>query len=127
MATHKLNFIKSNNHWFVDFKETELTPNINGVNQQRLQHLIGGWDVPLEFISNGSDNFWMTVSDSPIINGDEIKQLEKAVYNGVNGVYYLLESYKGTNINLKFWSCSPGGFEFTFGNLPTSLYFIKHD
>jgi len=33
MGTHKVNFIKSNNSWFIDFKETELTPKINGINQ----------------------------------------------------------------------------------------------
>ena len=127
MGTHKLNFIKSNNTWFVDFIETELTPKINGVNQQHLMHLVGGWDTWLEIISNGSDNVWLTVSDSPILGGTEIKKLDKTEYNGGHGVYYFIESHKGVNLNIEFWSCTPGGFEFAFGYLPSSLYFIRHN
>ena len=127
MGTHKVNFIKSNNDWFVDFIETELTPNINGENQQHLQHLIGGWDAVLDVISEGSNNFCMTISDSPILNGAEIKRLDEREFNGVKGMNYILESYKEVTYNVEFWACSPGGFEFAFGYLPTSVYFIKHD
>jgi hypothetical protein len=127
MGTHRVNFIKSNNNWFVDFIETELTPKINGANQQHLMHLVGGWDTWLEVVSNGSDNVWLTFSDSPILNGTEVKKLDKTEYNGIHGVYYFLESYNGVNLNVEFWACSPGGFEFGFGYLPTSWYFIKHD
>jgi hypothetical protein len=126
MGTHKLNFIKSNNTWFVDFKETELTPKINGVNQQHLKHLVGSWDTWLEIVSNGNDDFWMTISDSPILNGTEVKKLDKTEYNGGHGVYYFIKSYKGVNLNIEFWSCTDG-IEFTMGYLPTLWYFIKHD
>ena len=124
MGTHKINFIKSNDSWFADFTETELTPKINGVNQQHYQDLSGEWDDLLEILSEGSDNVWLTVSDSPIINGTEIKRLNKIKDKSVG---YFIESYKGINLNIEFWSCSPGGFEFTFGYLPTSWYFFKHD
>jgi hypothetical protein len=132
MKTHKLNFIKSNNSWFVDFKETELTPNINGVNQQHLMHLIGGWDTWLEIMSDGSDNFWMTVSDSPILNGTKLKILDKPSYKGItveNGVCYFLESHKGVTYNIEFWGCH-NGFDFTWGensNSVKSIYLLKHD
>jgi hypothetical protein len=131
MRTHKLNFIKIENKWFVDFTETEVIPKINGVKQQHLIHLIGGWDVFLEFISNGSNNFWITISDSPILNGSEIKILDKPNNKELgitkNSVCYFLESYKGITNNIEFWSCSPGGFELAFGYLPKSVYFITHN
>lgn len=129
MGTHKINFIKSNNSWFADFKETELTPKINGVNQQHLRHLVGGWDTWLEIVSDGSTDFWMTVSDSPILNGAEVKKLDKTntkeVYGG-SASSFKLETYKGIDLNIEFWICSDG-LEFTFGQVPSSWYFIKHD
>lgn len=129
MGTHKINFIKSNGHWFADFKETELTPNIDGVNQQHLRQLVGGWDTWLEIVSEGSENFWMTLSDTPILNGSEVKKLNKTntkeVYRG-SAVCFKLETYKGINLNNEFWICS-NGLEFTFGHIPSSWFFIKHD
>jgi hypothetical protein len=129
MGTHKVNFIKSNNHWFIDFIETELTPKINGVNQQHLRPLVGGWDTWLEIVSEGSDNFWMTVSDSPILNGTEINRIDKTnnkeVYYG-SGIGFNIESYKGIILNMDFFICS-NGLDFIFGNIPSSWYFIRHD
>ena len=132
MRTHKLNFIKSNNTWFVDFKETEATPKINGVNQQHLMPLLGGWDTWLEVVSNNSNNFWLLVSPFPILNGTEVKKLDKTEYPVGHDstcllAYYFLESYNGINLNAEFSACTPGGFEFLLGHLPTSWYFIKLD
>ena len=129
MGTHKVNFVKNNNNWFADFTETSLTPNINGVNQQHLRHLVGGWDAWLEIVSEGSDNFWMTVSNSPFTNCSEIKRLNKTntkeIYNGC-GLCIIFESYRGVTYNKEFWACS-NGFEFVFGNVPSSWFFIKND
>jgi hypothetical protein len=129
MGTHKVNFIKSNNTWFADFTETELTPKINGVNQQHLKHLNGEWDAWLEIVSDNSENFWATLSDSPILNGTEIKKLKEINPNGVNrgpAVSFKLETYKGVDHNIKFWVCS-NAVEFTNGHVPSSWYFLKHD
>jgi len=132
MGTHKVNFIKNNNNWFADFKETELTPKINGVNQQHLRHLVGGWDTWLEIVSDGSTDFWMTVSDSPILNGTKVNILDKSNYKGITvekGVCYFLESYKGVTYNIEFWGCR-NGFNFTWegnSNYVKSIYFFKHD
>lgn len=128
MGTHRVKFIKNNNHWFADFTETELTPQINGVNQQHLRHLVGGWDAWLKIVSEGMESFYMTISDSPILNGTEVKILDKSNYKGItmdNAACYLLETYKGVNYNIEFWGCM-NGFNFVFSDIPSSWYFIKH-
>jgi hypothetical protein len=71
----------------------------------------------------------MTISDSPILNGTEVKKLDKINTKGVYGgsaVCFKIESYKGVDLNIEFWVCT-NGVEFTFGHLPSSWYFIKHD
>lgn len=129
MISHKVNFLKNNNNWFADFTETELTPKINGINQKHLRHLVGGWDSWLDIVSDGSDNFWMTVSNSPILGGTEVKRLDKintkGVYGGC-GICFNVESYNDVELNTEFFACS-NGFEFVFGEIPSSWYFIKHD
>ena len=130
MISHRVNFIKSNKFWFADFTETELTPNINGVNQRKLLPLTrNGWDEWVEIVSEGDDNFWMTLSNYEIEGGTELKYLnltETSPNPSQCGNCYEFKSYKGIEYNIKFWVCS-NGLDFVFGETPSSWFFKKEN
>jgi len=128
MGTHRVNFIKSNKFWFADFTETELTPNINGVNQRKLLPLTrNGWDEWVEIVSEGDDNFWMIISNSEIVGGTELKYLNLTIENpnpNQCGNCYEFKSYKGIEYSIKFWICS-NGLDYVFDETPSSWFFKR--
>lgn len=126
MGQHKIKVIEQNDIWFADFTETELTPTINGVNQKHLKKINLGTPL-MEILSEGTNNFLITLSDTPIPNCYEFKILDKPT-NGKE-IWCLLENYKNEVYNLEFLWCFESLF-FIFGKIPTPsdfIYFVKHD
>jgi hypothetical protein len=99
-----------NNRWYVDLPEW-------AGSKDELEMIMGADDM-LNIISQGEDTILLTISLEPFEGSNTLKKIEDTP--GIGGAFYLMESYKGLEYNLKLWLCEVT--RFVFGIIPENLY-----
>ena len=83
---------------------------------------IGGASVFCDMLSEGQDEFILTVSDDRF-NG-ALSLIRLGEDKEIGGYWYFLPSLDSKDTNLEFWLGQP--FEDMFGNFPQTIYFLKN-
>lgn len=115
METKDITFYKDpDTRWYVDL------PDWTGTKADL--EMVMGADTMLEYMSEGEDKVRtsITLEESP--GYDKLTLVEETPDAG--GGYYLLDYYRGHNINLKMWLCDVTRYVFD-GKLPKEIYIVK--
>lgn len=109
-------FYKDEYGWFIDL------PNWEG-EKYDLQ-MVAGADTFLDLLSQGENDVYVTLSTKPFENCEVLMfehygRLE--AWELGEGAWYVLNSYKGLDYDLKMWLCDVT--KFVFGDLPDKIYF----
>ena len=100
--------------WYIDLPTWEGT-------QADLQ-MVAGADTMLDRISDNGDEVVLNISEENFEGADELKFKSLAEDMG-EGAYYILDNYKGNNIELEMWLCEVTTY--IFNGFPKSI-FIQH-
>jgi len=73
----------------------------------------------LEYMAEGEDHVWLTISEDNFENSDRIDFVRLATEFD-NGAFYKMLAYRGIQINLEMWLCDVTTF--VFGKFPETLY-----
>ncbi len=76
----------------------------------------------LEYMAEGEDHVWLYICDECFEGSDHIKFKSLATEIG-NGAFYLMESYKGIEINLDMWLCDVTLH--VMGRFPEKIYLSR--
>lgn len=108
----RLKFYKeSDNRWYVDL------PDWKG-SKADLEMVMGA-DTMLEYMSEGDDKVWVTLSEGEFENSDKLEFIRPAI-EIQNGAFYKLEKYRGIELNLELWLCDVTIF--VLGHFPETIY-----
>lgn len=109
---NKYKFYKQGNNWYVHL------PDWKGAKSDLL--MIGGADTMLDIISNNTHQVYTNISEERFDGAEELKFVKSAKEDIGEGSYYILETYKGKEINLSVFLCDV--VLFVFGKFPEKLY-----
>jgi hypothetical protein len=108
----KFRFYKTSaNRWYIDLPEW--TGSIDEL------EMVQGADTMLDVVSDNTSKCHLTISDEPFEEADEIR-LVTDLRDSVGGGDYLMEKYKGEQLNQEMWIC--GVVEHVFGLIPPVIY-----
>jgi hypothetical protein len=111
-------FYKDEDGWFVDLPEWE-------GDVWELQ-MVAGADIFLDVLSQGKDEIYVTLSDTPFDGAEVLVYQEIGRLEGFemgSGAWYLLQEYMGITYNLKMWLCEVTKHPMVFGHYPNKIYF----
>lgn len=86
--------------------------------------MVCGADTWLDILSQGEDSVWMTISDEPFENANQIELNGIGMYSGTeigSGASYMLRDYIGIPYELEMWLCDVALF--VFGHFPKIIYY----
>lgn len=107
-----LRFYKTeSSKWYVDL------PNWTGSISDL--EMVEGADLMLDLYSDGAFGVFMTFSETEYGNSDKLVFIRKAD-ELENGAFYMLETFRGKEINLQIWLCDVTLF--VFDDFPEVLY-----
>jgi hypothetical protein len=115
--TRSLKFYRDPDGWFVDLPEWEGS-------KADLQ-MVAGADVFLDIMSQGENEVYLTLSDTPMDNCSQLTFKEIGRLEGFElgeGAWYVLNEYIGIEYNHDMWLCDVT--KFVFGEFPKIIYFI---
>ena len=101
----------SENKWYIDLPEW-------GGDLAELE-MVEGADTMLDIVSGNNNECFLELSNEPFEKADTLI-LMKNLSDSIGGGDYLMESYKGEEINHNLWLC--GVTESVFGEIPEVIY-----
>lgn len=107
-----LRFYREGERWYADI------PGWTGSKADT--EMVMGADTMLNIISQGENEVWVSISDSPVNQGDmpTLTKVRDTPEDG--GAEYLFRKWMGIQYNYNIWLC--GVTEFVFGHLPHNIY-----
>lgn len=97
--------------WYIDLPEW-------GGSIGELQ-MVEGADTMLDKVSEGTNECYLEMSDKPFEGADRIKLVED-LSTSIGGGNYIMETYKGEQVNHGMWLCEVTVH--VFYGLPTEIY-----
>ena len=82
--------------------------------------MVAGADTFLDKLANKSNIVSLTVSEEPFEGSEQLK-LVKECTPEIGGGDYILETYKGEEINHQIWLCEV--MRYLYGKMPRDIYF----
>lgn len=108
--TKNIKFYKDpDNRWYVDLPDWE--------GSKAELEMVMGADTMLEIIAEGENNVSIHFDLEPYEGANKLELKEVLEV----GAFYMLESYKGIELNLDMWLCDVT--KFVFGDFPENIYF----
>lgn len=106
-----LEFYKEDKRWYADIPTWE--------GSKAELEMVEGADAMLDYISKGRERISLKLSDTKFEGSDELRFIREAnEYD--NGAFYILNEYKGNEVNLNMWLCDVT--KFVFGDFPKIIY-----
>lgn len=111
----RLKFYKEiDSRWYVDLPEW--------IGSKADLEMVAGADTMLEYMAEGEDHVWLTLSETEFENSDKLDFVRLATeWN--NGAFYKLEKYRGIDLNIEIWLCDVTLF--VLGSFPNVIYISK--
>jgi hypothetical protein len=105
---------ESNGNWYVDL------PKWTGSKADL--EMVSGADTMLEYMAEGNVEVHAYISENEFDNSDVLK-LKGLAEDVGSGAYYIMDKYKGIDLNLNIWLCDVTIF--VFGKFPDKIYISK--
>jgi hypothetical protein len=109
-------FYKDPEGWFVDLPEW--------MGSKSDLQMVAGADSFLDILSQGSDEVWVCLSQTPIRDSDKlvfVKPGDLESWELGEGAWYIMDTYQGIEYNIQMWLCDVT--KFVFGDFPKIIYF----
>ena len=111
-------FYKDSYGWFLDLPDS-------GFSKEELQMVMGADDF-CEILSQGENEFYLTLSTSPFEGCSSLEFLHFGRLEGPelgDGAWYLLEYYLDLPFGIKMWLCNVTKYVFGGDYFPKEIYF----
>lgn len=107
-------FLKRESEWYIDLPEYLEQGGAIGDLQ-----MVDGADSMLDVMADNKDAVILSISKEPF-EGADVLVLTERCDPFIGGGYYLMEKYKGEEINRTMWLCQVT--EFVFGEIPEQIF-----
>lgn len=107
----RLKFEKEVSGWYVDLPEW--------TGEKADLQMVCGADLWLDILCQGEWDIWVTISDEPFENAEELILTDGPDME--SGSWYEAKTYIGIEYNLQMWLCDVT--KFVFGHFPRTIYY----